>query len=152
MPFNSLKHGIWILVADGARALLMRNDGSPLKPKFTLLRRYEQVNPATREQGTDRPGRTNDAGTHKSAMEETDWHQLAEDRFVHDIADVLSAAYHRREFDALIIAAPPAALGEMRKALTDQIRLSIVSEINKDLTHLPVPELEESILKHLEAT
>ena len=28
MPLNTLKNGTWILVADGARAILMRNDGS----------------------------------------------------------------------------------------------------------------------------
>ena len=151
MPLNALKHGIWILVADGSRALLLRNDGFPLKPKFTLLRRYEQANPATREQGTDRPGRTNDPGTHKSAMEETDWHQIAEDRFVHEIAEVLASAFHRHEFDSLIIAAPPTALGEMRKALPDQVRNHIVIEINKDLTRFPVQELEELIPRHLEA-
>jgi protein required for attachment to host cells len=149
MPINSLKHGIWILVADGARALLMRNDGSPLKPKFTLIRRYQQENPPTREQGTDRPGRTNDAVGHKSAMEETDWHQLAEDRFVREMADVLSTAYNRHEFDALVIAAPPTALGEMRKALPGQIRDHVVSEINKDLTHLEVRDLQEVIAKHI---
>jgi protein required for attachment to host cells len=151
MPLNTLKNGTWILVADGARAILMRNDGSAPKPKFTLISRYQQANPATHEQGTDRPGRTNDSSTHKSAMEPTDWHQLAEDRFVHEIAGILSAAYHRHEFDALIIAAPPVALGEMRKALPDQIREHVLSEINKDLTHLPVHELEQVIPKHLES-
>ena len=151
MPLNTLKHGVWILVADGSRALLLRNDGFPLKPKFTVLRRYAQANPATRDQGTDRPGRMNDFGSHKSAMEETDWHQIAEDRFVHEIADSLAAAFHRHEFDSLIIAAPPTALGEMRKALPEQIRDHVLIEINKDLTRFPVQELEELIPRNLEA-
>jgi protein required for attachment to host cells len=149
MPLNSLKNRTWILVADGARALLIRNEGSATKPKFALIHRYEQENPATREQGTDRPGRTNDATTHKSAMEPTDWHQIAEDRFVHEIAEVISSAFERHEFDALVIAAPPTALGEMRKALPDQIRDHVLTEINKDLTHLPLPDLEVVIPKHL---
>ena len=119
------------------------------KPKFTLLRRYEQQNPPTREQGTDRPGRTNDAGTHKSAVQQSDWHQLAEDRFVHELVDDLTAAFNRHEFDALVIVAPPAALGEMRKVLPDQIRSHVLSEINKDLTHLKVHELQEAITKQL---
>jgi protein required for attachment to host cells len=149
MPLNSLKNRTWILVADGARALLIRNEGSATQPKFALIRRYRQENPATREQGTDRPGRTNDATTHKSAMEPTDWHQIAEDRFVHELAQVISTAFQRNEFDSLVIAAPPVALGEMRKALPDQIRDHILSEINKDFTHLPLQELEEVIPKHL---
>jgi protein required for attachment to host cells len=149
MTLNSLKNRTWILVADGARALLIRNEGSATRPKFALIRRYEQENPTTREQGTDRPGRTNDATTHKSAMEPTDWHQIAEDRFVHEIAEVISTAFERHEFDALVIAAPPIALGEMRKALPDQIRDHVLTEINKDLTHLPLQDLEKVIPKHL---
>jgi protein required for attachment to host cells len=149
MPLNTLKNGTWILVADGARALLIRNEGSATKPRFALIRRYEQENPATREQGTDRPGRMNDSGTHKSAMENTDWHQISEDRFVHEIAQILSTAFHRHEYDSLIIAAPPTALGEMRKSLPDQIREHVLTEINKDLTHMPLQELEEVIPKHL---
>ena len=31
-----------------------------MKPNFRLKHAYEQDNPATRDQGTDRPGRTND--------------------------------------------------------------------------------------------
>src|SRR5262245_1146930 len=149
MSLNSLKNRAGIRVADAARALPIRNEGSATRPKFALIRRYEQENPATREQGTDRPGRTNDATTHKSAMENTDWHQIAEDRFVHEIAEVISAAFGRNEFDALVVAAPPTALGEMRKALPDQIRNHVLTEINKDLTHLPLQELEEVIPKHL---
>ena len=42
MPLNSLKNRTWILVADGARALLIRNEGSATRPKFALIRRYEQ--------------------------------------------------------------------------------------------------------------
>ena len=146
-----LDHGTWIVAADGTRAMIMRNDGTPAKPKFTLLRRYEQENPPTREQGTDRPGRTNDAGTHRSAMEEVDWHQLAEDRFVHGLVDELTGAFNRHEFEALVIVAPPAALGEMRKALPDQLRSHVISEINKDLTQLKVHELQEAITKRLSA-
>jgi protein required for attachment to host cells len=146
-----LDHGTWIVAADGSRAVIMRNDGTPAKPKFTLIRRYEQENPPTREQGTDRPGRTNDAGTHKSAMEQVDWHQLAEDRFVHGLVGDLTTAFNRHEFEALVIVAPPAALGEMRKALPDQIREHVVSEINKDLTNLKVHELQEVITKQLSA-
>jgi protein required for attachment to host cells len=146
-----LDHGTWIVAADGARAMIMRNDGSPAKPKFTLLRRYEQENPPTREQGTDRPGRTNDPGTHKSAVEQADWHQLAEDRFVHDLVGELTTAFNRHEFEALVIVAPPAALGQMRKALPAQIREHVISEINKDLTNLKVHEMQEAITKQLSA-
>ena len=53
--------------------------------------------------------------------------------------------------EALVIVAPPAALGEMRKALPNQLRGHVISEINKDLTHLKVHELQEAITKRLSA-
>jgi protein required for attachment to host cells len=37
----------------------------------------------------------------------------------------------------------------MRKALPEEIRDHVLSEINKDFTHLALPELEEVIPKHL---
>jgi protein required for attachment to host cells len=144
-----LEHGTWIVAADGARAMIMRNDGTPAKPKFTLLRRYEQENPPTREQGSDRPGRTNDAGTHKSAMEQADWHQLAEDRFVHGLVDEITTAFNRHEFDTLVLIAPPTALGEMRKVLPEQIRSHVITEINKDFTNLKVHELQDAVTRTL---
>jgi protein required for attachment to host cells len=77
---------------------------------------------------------------------------MAEDRFVHGMADLLLSAYNRHEFESLIIVAPPNALGEMRKALPDRIRDLVVTEINKDLTHLPVAELQDAVTKHLEGS
>ena len=76
-----------VLVADGAQALVLRNDGDGAFPNLRLERSYGQDNPATREQGSDKPGRTNDSLGRRSAMENTDWHKVAEDRFVQGIAD-----------------------------------------------------------------
>ena len=47
-----------------------------------LAKKAERDNPPTREQGTDRPGRSSaSVGVARSAMEETDWHDIAEERF-----------------------------------------------------------------------
>ena len=50
-----------VLVANGAYALVLRNDGDGAFPNLRLERAYEQDNPATREQGSDKPGRMNDS-------------------------------------------------------------------------------------------
>ena len=39
-----------------------------MKPNLRLKRAYEQDNPATRDQGTDKPGRTNDSLGRRSAI------------------------------------------------------------------------------------
>ncbi len=53
IPRNSL-----ILVGDGQKALFLRNRGSAQRIDLVVERILEQENPATREQGTDRPGRS----------------------------------------------------------------------------------------------
>lgn len=51
-------HNSLILVGDGRKALLLRNRGNAQRIDLVVGRIVEQDNPATREQGTDRPGRS----------------------------------------------------------------------------------------------
>ena len=73
-----LKHGIWVVVADGEKALFLENRGDGLHPDFEVVREFAEENPPTREQGSDRPGRFNDGpSAHRSAVADTDWHKIA---------------------------------------------------------------------------
>src|SRR5947199_409117 len=83
-----IKHKTWVVVADGGRALIMRNDGDAGSPRLTVLRKYGDHVPPTREQGSDKPGRTNaSVGVNRSAMEQTDWHRQAEDSLMREERD-----------------------------------------------------------------
>jgi protein required for attachment to host cells len=139
-----------VLVADGAYALVLRNDGDGRFPNLRLERAYEQDNPATRDQGSDRPGRMNDSLGRISAMETTDWHKVAEDRFVQRIADDMAKDLSAGEFRELVLAAPPEALGEFRKAATSDLTDATIMEIDKDLTNHPIDKIEKIIVKALE--
>jgi protein required for attachment to host cells len=147
-----IKHNTWVVVADGGRALVMRNDGDAEAPRLTVLRKYGEYIPPTREQGTDKPGRTNaSVGVNRSAMEQTDWHRQAEDKLMREVADDLAADLRRQEFAGLILAAAPVALGTLRKAMSDELKAAIVAEVDKDLTKMPVPEIGATLAKTLEA-
>lgn len=139
-----------ILVADGARALVLRNDGDAVLPDLKLVRAYEQDNPATHDQGSDRPGRSNDAFGRQYAMETTDWHRIAEDRFVQRIADDMAKDLADGEFDKLVVAAAPVALGEFRKAASVAVGKATILEIDKDLTKHSMAEIKEIIFRALE--
>ena len=66
-----------------------------------------QDNPATRDQGTDRPGRSaSTVGTARSAVEEVDWHHIAKERFAGEIAEALYRHAHDNRFDKLVVIAP----------------------------------------------
>lgn len=137
------------LIADGARALLLRNDGDALLPDLKLVRAYGQDNPATRDQGSDRPGRSNDSFGRRYAYETTDWHQIAEDRFVERIAEDMAKDLADGEFDKLVVAASPVALGEFRKAASGALVEATILEIDKDLTKHPLVDIEKIIVKAL---
>jgi protein required for attachment to host cells len=134
--------GALVLVGDGRKALFLRNKGTPLHIKFVTERVLEQDNPPTREQGTDRPGRKPGSdGTSRSAIEETDWHQLAEDRFAEEIAEALYRKAHVHAFEQLVIVAPPKVLGNLRASLHEEVTARLVAEVPKDLTGHPLPEI-----------
>lgn len=140
----TIPHDTWVLVGDGEKALVLRNEGDELHPNLRIEDRFEHDNPPTREQGTDRPGRTNDSSfMHKSAVENTDWHRLGKDRFAKEIADRLYRSAHAGAFDRLILVAPPQTLHSLREALHAEVRSRVIAEVDKELTQHPVHAIEK---------
>lgn len=143
MPSIRLKRGIWVLVADGEKALFLKNEGDATYPDLSVVRKVEEENPPTREQGTDRPGRYSDGPTaHRSAVDDTDWHRLAKGRFAEEIAERLYKLAHGGKFDEIVLVAPPLVLGEIRKKLHKEVADKVSAEVPKTLTNLPVPDIE----------
>ncbi|MEQ9258956.1 MAG: host attachment protein [Roseovarius sp.] len=52
----TLTHGTWVLIADGEKALFLRNDLDEISPDLNVIRQEKQENPPDRDQGTDSPG------------------------------------------------------------------------------------------------
>ena len=136
-----LKHGLWVVVADGEKALFLRNQGDNKFPNLEVVHEMEQENPATREQGTDKPGRYGNEGP-RSAIEETDWHRLNKERFAVEIADRLYKLAHHGIFDEIVLIAPPLMLGTMRKKLHKEVSDKVQAEISKTLTNHAVIDIE----------
>ena len=146
MPGIKLEHGIWVVVADGEKALFLRNEGDEKYPNLEVFREMREENPATREQGADRPGRFNDGPSpHKSAVQETDWHRIEKERCAKEIAERLYKAAHRGDFSRLVIVAPPLVIGEMRKELHKEVSDRLVGEVPKTLTNHTVAEIEKIV-------
>lgn len=149
---TEISHNALVMVGDGARAIFLRNSGTVLQPKLTVERVFEQQNPPTREQGTDRPtrgsdftGRATSAGSPRSNIEQTDWHQLNEDRFAKDIADKLYQLAHAKRFERLILVAPPKTLGALRKTLHKEVLDRVAAEVPKDFTHAPITDIQDQL-------
>lgn len=144
MAIPLIHPGALVLVGDGSKAMFLRNVGGVQHLKLSVERVLDQDNPPTREQGSDRPGRANGSdGWSRSALEETDWHQLAEDRFASEIASTLYRLAHAEQFKELIVIAPPKVLGKLRQSLHKEVTERIIAELPKELTVHTVPEIEK---------
>src|SRR5712672_3505463 len=107
-PKPLVPHDTLILVGDGQKALFLRNRGSAQRVDLVVERIFEQDNPATREQGTDRPGRSIPSlGLPRSAMDEVNWHRIAKERFASELAKELYRHIHANPFERLVVIAPP---------------------------------------------
>src|SRR3954462_11664538 len=88
-----IHRGDWVVVCDGAKALILENAGDAVALNLKTKEVHAQTDEKTSEQGTDAPGRSiNSVGARRSAMEQTDWHDQAEQRFLVDLAKKLDVA------------------------------------------------------------
>ena len=83
-----IPHNAMVFVGDGRKALFLRNHGDAKFPNLRTEKVFEEENPSTHEQGSDRPGRVSEAALsgRRSAVEPTDWHDIEEHRFARKVA------------------------------------------------------------------
>ena len=136
-----IPHQALVLVADGRKFLLLRNAGDFRDPVLVFEGNGEKENPPTQGYGTDAPGRSASYGNARSAMEQTDFHQLEEDRFASDVAGLLERLATAGDFEKLIVVAPPRTLAALRKRFSRTLGQRIMAEVAKDLTNHPVAEI-----------
>lgn len=142
----------WVLIADGEKALFLRNDVDAQDPDLNVVRIEEQDNPKDIDQSANRPGRMPDTGQgQRSALDDTDWHQLAKERFADDLADILYKQAHKGAFERIVIVAPPATLGELRDKMHQEVTDKVIAEIDKTLTNHPIDEIETLLTRELAA-
>ena len=147
MPDIRIRAGEWVVVCDGTKALILENVGDAMHPNLKTREVHEQRDPRTHEQGTDAPGRSvNLVDARRSAMEQTDFHALAEQRFLSELAKRLDAAVMSGEAKAMIVVAPPRALGVLRHAASSHLRGAIRAEVEKDYVKMPVHEIEKHLV------
>lgn len=144
----SIPHDAFIFVGDGRKALFLRNEGDEKFANFVTVQVLADVNPPSHDQGTDRPGRAF-ASAHssaRSAVEQTDWHEIEEHRFAQRAAAALETIVRERAAPALVIAAPAKTLADLRHSLHNDVKERIIAEIDKDFTKIPVWEIERHIV------
>ncbi len=152
----------WALIADGARARILVNSGlahgdgqqsaqgqAPTRhdwiPVDGLV--FEGDHSATHDLVTDRQGRSfSSMGSRRSAIEaKTDPHRDQKTKFANHLAEILAQQLQAGAYNRLIIAAPPATLGDLRSAISDKVCATIVAEFAHDLTKVPNHEIADHL-------
>lgn len=150
MPVHDLSNETWVLVADGEKALFLVNEGDAEYPVLNVRREEQQDNPQTREQAANKRGRQFESvGPGRSAYEDTDWHELAKERFADDLAEMLYERAHRGAFRRIVLVAAPGVLGELRDKMHKEVADRVVGEVPKTLTNHPVEEIEKVLKAEL---
>jgi protein required for attachment to host cells len=168
-------HNAFVLVADGRKMLFLRNEGDGDFPDLKVEHAEERPNPADRDHKTDQSGgamgtqmganapaaaqtggmsngtRSGGGGQggafapSRGTFEETDFHQLEEDRFAAETAAMLKTKALANAFEQLIIVAPPKTLGELRKHYHKEVERRLAGELAKDLTGHTIPDIEAAL-------
>jgi len=140
----SLPNQALVLVADGRKMLLLRNHGKGLKVDLRTEAHDERADAKDSDMKTDAAGTgTQSGGYGRPAMDETDFHQQAEDEWAKDAADLLNRRALTNDYDALVIVAPPKTLGELRKHFHKETERRIVATFNKEMTDRPLADIED---------
>jgi len=141
-----IRHGEWVVVCDGAKALILKNAGDTRFPNLKTIKVLEQRDLPTHALHTDAPGRTiNSVSSARSAVEQTDWHDQSERTFLVHLAQQLDSAVTAGKAKSVIMVAPPRALGMIRPAYSPTLKGAVRAEVDKDFVKMPVHEIERHL-------
>ncbi|NCP76436.1 host attachment protein [Shewanella vesiculosa] len=132
---------IWIAAFNGSELRILNyrgpNEDLEVLNDFT----FEEPHKLSQNLTSTKRGRVfHIADKNRSAMERpTDPHKKAKARALNKSIAYLESKIN--QFDRLIVAAPPEALGELRKEFSQSLASKTTEEVPKDLTHLHIKEM-----------
>jgi protein required for attachment to host cells len=154
----------WILICDAGRAHLYREE--PKRRGYTLLESLEhsESRARVRDLMADAQGRKpngNPAGLgppgppggppggpylgRPGAAPDTDPKEVEAQKFARQLAERLEKGLNGHEYQRLVLIAPPHFLGLLRATVTTQVSKRIEETVDKDLSWLDGPRLEERL-------
>ena len=150
----------WILVADGkqaqvyVRARVERQMPPPFEqnishePVPVMGMRWEAESVNQYQLGRDATGMvfSSSGSARHMAEPHIDAHEEVKHHFALTIAKALGEARAKKQFEHLVLVAPPKMLGDIRKHLDQHVLATVVAELPKELTHVD----GETLLDHLQ--
>jgi protein required for attachment to host cells len=127
-----------IVVADGEHARFVQpTAGNTLRTIGAVDSAWAHLR--SHDIGSDRPGRSfESAASARHAVGPRHGLQaLEKEKFVRLVGEQINAASACREFDRLLLVAPPRALHELRKTLDGATQAKVVGTLQRDLVKTP---------------
>jgi protein required for attachment to host cells len=133
----------WIVAADSSRARILQVTGREnhlheidhlQNPEGRADDRELTTDAHPRFRGTSGPG---------SDRQETGAQEHAVEKFSKQLGDYLEKARTEHRYDRLVLVAPPAFLGSVRKELGKEVEKLVAEELPKDLSWFSEQALEE---------
>lgn len=140
LPSNAL-----VLVADGRKALFLRNQGDDRQIDLRTTSHQEREDRKDSDIKTDASGQSPapaGTGLPGGTMGEPDFHQQEEDIFARELAEKINAMALAGKFDALVVVAPARTMGELRPLWHKETSARIVGEHVKEMTDRPISDIE----------
>lgn len=137
VPNHSLDR-TWVVVADGgaARILTVSPDHSHLVTLREMI--SPDIHHKTHDIVSDRAGRSFESAssTRHGIQAKTDPHDLAKERFVHDLGKSLSDCHLGGDFDVLVLAVTRAQVHNLEGALSATTKACVAGIAAKDLVKM----------------
>lgn len=138
-----------VLVADGRKALFLRNRGDDRQIDLRTTAHQERDDRKDSEIKTAPAGQSPapaGTGLPGGTMGEPDFHQQEEDRFARDLAEKVNSMALAGKIAALIVIAPARTMGELRPLWHKETSARIIGEHVKEMTDRPISDIEALLL------
>jgi protein required for attachment to host cells len=137
----------WILVSHRAGAHLLAMDRRT--GHLVAVRDWDHPEGRLRAQDLeeDRSGRKSDPPTHglRHSERQSGTREQSAEGFAWELARSLEDARHQREFERLVLVAPPRFLGRLRSKLSVPTAATVVGTVSKDLPAADPTEVERLV-------
>lgn len=135
---------VWVLVAENSRAKLFEHDfaRSPLQEVQGFTHSASRLH--DQDLTSDLPGRSFDSkGAGRHAMEQyTEPKVIEAQAFAKTLVEYLENSRNHQKFEKLVIMAPPAFLGMLRKEMSEPLSALVAAEVDKNLVKHDAEEIQ----------
>jgi len=136
-----LKAGSRVYVCDGGRFVAYEQGGDTEFLDLSFVESETFRNLPSHDLGDDRPGRYPSPDGQRSAVSQTDQHELAESRFTAELVSRIKSWCQLSAGNKFVLIADPRSMGRIRRSLTPAIKERMLHSITGDFVHHPASEI-----------